>query len=71
MDENSFGAFHQTKCPILYPSNAPSTEPIVQRVANLNAFLRTPKTKAINNASGGMGKKDASANAKINKTQGP
>jgi hypothetical protein len=35
----------------------------VQLVANLKAFVFDPRTKAINKASGGIGKKDDSAKA--------
>lgn len=54
-----------------YPKRAPEIDPIVQFAANLKAFDLAPKTRAINNASGGMGKNDASANANINKANGP
>ncbi len=39
--------------------------------ANLNAFFCAPKIKAINKASGGMGKNDDSANAIKNKAIAP
>jgi len=44
---------------------APVTEPIIQLRANLKDLLRAPSASAIKRASGGMGKKEASANAKI------
>jgi hypothetical protein len=37
----------------------------------LNALFVAPNTKAINNASGGIGKKDDSAKARINRAIGP
>ena len=53
------------------PTTAPVTEPAKHIAANLNAFFVEPKTSAIKRASGGIGKKDASANAKMNKAAGP
>ena len=61
-DENSFGLLHQAKEPIIYPRIAPKTDAIEQTKANLNARDRLPRTSAISKGSGGMGKKDASAN---------
>jgi hypothetical protein len=42
-----------------------------QYSANNNAFLRAPKANAINNISGGIGKKDASAKDKTINAKGP
>ncbi len=71
MAVNSFAGVHHKKCPIAYPSNAPETEPTRQIEANLKAFFGEPRTRAISNASGGIGKKDASANESINNAADP
>jgi hypothetical protein len=68
---NSFEGVHHKKCPIAYPAKAPRTEPIVQFAANLNALVCAPSTKAINSASGGIGKNEDSAKARINKATAP
>jgi hypothetical protein len=44
---------------------------MVLYVANLNALVVEPSTSAISSASGGTGKKEDSANARINNAIGP
>ena len=68
---NSFEGVHQRKCPIAYPNKAPSTDPTKQINANLKAFFWKPRTSAINSASGGIGKNDASAKASKKSATGP
>lgn len=55
----------------MYPSNAPRTDAIVQIEAKRNAFEEDPSINAINNGSGGIGKKDDSAKAKIKSAGAP
>ena len=50
---------------------APKTEPIEQINAKLKAFVFKPRAKGINKTSGGIGKKEASANAITNSIKGP
>jgi len=47
------------------------TEAIVQYIANLNDLGLRPKHNAINRASGGMGKNDASAKERIKSASNP
>ena len=68
---NSFDGVHHKKCPIAYPAKAPITEPIVQFAANLKAFVCAPSTNAIKSASGGIGKNDDSAKARMNRATAP
>ena len=68
---NSFEGVHHKKCPIAYPAKAPRTEPMVQLAANLKAFDWAPSTNAIKSASGGIGKNEDSAKARINRAAAP
>lgn len=71
MEVNSPDGVHHAKCPIAYPNKAPKIEAIVHVNAYLNALVVAPKTKAINSASGGIGKKDDSAKARIKSATPP
>jgi hypothetical protein len=54
-----------------YPAKAPRTEAMVQLAANLKAFVCAPSTNAIKRVSGGIGKNDDSAKARINRATAP
>lgn len=55
------------KNPIKYPRIPPKTEPVDDISAQKNDFLGFETDKAICKTSGGIGKNDDSANAKMNK----
>ncbi len=57
--------------PIEYPNTPPSTEPTEQYKANLKDFRGIDIARAINRTSGGIGKKDDSANARMNNAGTP
>ena len=50
---------------------APKIEPTLHKRANLKDFDLRPNANGISNTSGGIGKKDASAKARTNRTRGP
>jgi hypothetical protein len=54
-----------------YPKSPPVTEPIVVTVASHIPRSGSPRVSAIKRTSGGMGKKDDSANERINKAHVP
>ena len=69
--ENSFGFSHQSHNPIPYPNPAPRIEEIVQRIPKDKAFSFLPRARGIKRTSGGIGKKEASANEIPASTFGP
>ena len=62
---------HHRKCPIPYPNNPPEILAMLHRSAKYSDLFLAPNAKAISNTSGGMGKKEDSANASKNNTTGP
>jgi len=62
---------HHRKCPIPYPNNPPAILAMLHRSAKYSDLSLAPNAKAISNTSGGMGKKEDSANASKNSTTGP
>tara|TARA_B100002003_G_scaffold202682_1_gene194952 strand:- start:95 stop:394 length:300 start_codon:yes stop_codon:yes gene_type:complete len=62
---------HHRKCPIPYPNNPPAILAMLHRSAKYSDLFLAPNAKAISNTSGGMGKKEDSANASKNSTTGP
>ncbi len=71
IDENSPSPFHHNRLPIPYPNTAPIAEPKEQIKTNLKELDLDPRHKAISKISGGIGKKDASVNERMNKAAEP
>ena len=54
-----------------YPNIPPRIEPREQISAKRKALIIEPRIRAIKRTSGGIGKKEDSANARRNKAKGP
>jgi len=61
----------QSPKPIKYPAIPPKTDPIAVYKANLQDLVIEPKQRAISRTSGGMGKKELSANANKKRASEP